>query len=200
MTFDNTPEGNDRNKELESEKRDRKRFRNIIIAIITVLLLILLYLLISHFISKSKTKIDLNNESTDLNQIEVRDENKESITTTTDYLADETGYDDTNESPSVKENTELIKQIEERDIFQISSKHPTGLYVMVGSFSIYDNARRLEKSNPTDFVCYIFEPNYNDLNRVGLYISEDDLRKTDNALKEIRNMQPESWLLYNTQN
>lgn len=71
---------------------------------------------------------------------------------------------------------------------------------MVGTFSNYKNAVKLEKMNPTKYTCHIFEPNYNNLNRVGLFIDELDLRKAENALNEIRNMQPKSWLMYNTKN
>jgi hypothetical protein len=59
---------------------------------------------------------------------------------------------------------------------------------MVGKFSNYANAIKLEKMNPTEYTCHTFEPNYNNLNRVGLFIVESDLRKVENALNEIRNL------------
>ncbi len=90
--------------------------------------------------------------------------------------------------------------IREKNIFEISSENPQGFFVMVGSFANYKNAIKLQKMNPTDFTCHFFEPNYNDLNRVGLFISANNERKAQNALKEIKNMQKQSWLLYNKKN
>lgn len=101
---------------------------------------------------------------------------------------------------STSQRTILMDEIKEKDIFQISSLNRDGFYVMVGTFNNYKNAVKLQKMNPTQYTCHIFEPNYNDLNRVGLFISEGDLRKAENALLEIRNMQPKSWLMYNTMN
>jgi len=105
-----------------------------------------------------------------------------------------------NESKTNEVNIALLKEVEENKIFQIASTNPNGYYVMVGSFSNYKNAIKLQKMNPTEFTCHIFEPNYNDLNRVGLFISKDKFRDAQNALKEIKNMNKQSWLLYNTKN
>lgn len=92
----------------------------------------------------------------------------------------------------------LLNLLEQKDVFQISSANQDGFYVMVGTFSNYKNAMKLQKMNPTEYTCHIFEPNYKNLNRVGLFIDDLNLRKAENALIEIRNMQPKSWLLYNT--
>ena len=100
----------------------------------------------------------------------------------------------------IEPKNEILKLVEEKNIFHVSSTKPEGFYVMVGSFSEFKNAEKLQKMNPTDYKCYIFELNYKMINRVGLYISEKDMKKAENALVEIRNMQPESWLLYNSFN
>jgi len=92
----------------------------------------------------------------------------------------------------------ILEEVKEQNIFHISSTKPDGFYIMVGSFSVYKNALTLQNNNPTQLACYIFEPNGNDLNRVGLFVSETDLQKAKKVLSKVKMMQPQSWIIYNS--
>lgn len=115
-------------------------------------------------------------------------------------------YDDNNlvEGISLESSNSkkaLLEKIKAKNIFQIKSEKPEGFYIMVGSFSVYQNAMNLQNNNPTQLSCYIFEPtSNNELNRVGLFVSETNLMKSEKVLSKIKMMQPQSWILYNSNN
>lgn len=99
-------------------------------------------------------------------------------------------------SNSEKENI-ILEKIKEENIFQTKSNKPEGLYIMVGSFSVYQNAINLQSKNPTQLKCYIFDTDENNLNRVGLFVSNTDLNKAKMVLSKVKMMQPKSWIMYN---
>jgi aspartokinase len=82
------------------------------------------------------------------------------------------------------------------NIFQTASVNPEGFYVIVGAFKQFDNALKKQKTNPTDYSCYIIEDK-SYLSKVGLFISENDKQAAFQALKKAKMMQQDSWLLYN---
>ncbi len=118
-----------------------------------------------------------------------------------------------NQSDTIKElkksNTQLfnitldnkkkkhIASIKIKNVYQVNSGNPEGFYIMVGSFVNIDNALQKQETNLTDFSCYIFYPKDNQNARVGLFVSENDKVKSLKLLKNIKKMQPDSWLLYN---
>ena len=191
MTFINTPKETEiQDIAFETEIKEEKRFKSLMVVGVSILLLPIFYLAICAFLPVKQVDKDVVSASVvalDTKFVSSRIEApKETINLLTENI--------------IEPKNEILKLVEEKNIFHVSSTKPEGFYVMVGSFSEFKNAEKLQKMNPTDYKCYIFELNYKMINRVGLYISEKDMKKAENALVEIRNMQPESWLLYNSFN
>lgn len=181
-------------KEYQSENFEKKTFKKIVFSISIILFLIGLYFIINAFYPNSKDEKSSENIS------EINNQANNNLLSTNSIIDKDASFNNLAEIDILKPKEELFKKIKEKNIFHISSSNPEGFYIMVGSFGVYQNAIKLQEMNMTEYVCYLFEPNYEEINRVGLYISETDLRKTENALTEIRNMQPESWVLYNSMN
>lgn len=181
-------------KEFQSEIKEEKRFRSFMFVGIAIILFPIFYFTVCAFspsekVEKVEKELIIEQPIASLEKEPISLHNETEKISFNSIV--ETNFD---------KRTEILSLVDQKDIFHISSSKPEGFYVMVGSFIEYKNARKLEKMNPTNYVCYIFEPNYKAFNRVGLFISKDDLKKTQNALVEIKNMQPESWILYNTLN
>jgi len=211
MTFiNNTPEkvleyNAQIDNNINHEEENEANIFSIAIKVISILLLIiLLYFGYKYFSSKNVNSQVIHSDIA--NEQNSNNENNDNSTDMPAILGTDKIKSINKEVETKKIEEEILEnnvdstvQFEE-EIFKISSSNPEGYYVMVGTFSDYKNAIKLQKMNPTEYTCHIFEPNYNDLNRVGLFISEKDERKAKNALTEIRNMQKDSWLLLNEKN
>lgn len=131
---------------------------------------------------------------------EIIDASTESNEMLSENTSEDTNNEDANSEDANSEDVN-IDNVEDRDykgVYHISSENPTGYYILVGSFKNYDNALKLQNKNPTDFKCYIFEPNENDMQRVGLYVSSNNLEEAKMKLNKIKEMQKNSWLVFNT--
>ncbi len=181
-------------KEYQSENLEKNNFKKIIITISTILFLIVLYFVISAFYINTK------NENRSKTVSEKSSKNETLLLSSNTNIEKNETFNHLIPINILNPKEELLKEIKDKNIFHISSSNPEGFYIMVGSFGLYQNALKLQEMNMSEYVCYIFEPNYEEINRVGLFISETDLRKTENALTEIKNLQPESWVLYNSMN
>ncbi len=120
-----------------------------------------------------------------LNKIVVYNKSAQDI-----YVNDEDGFYNSDDI--------ILEDINNRNVYTINSSKPEGFYIMVGSFYEYQNALKLQDMNPTDFICYTFDTTSEGFNRVGLFISDNDLKKTEIILKKIKMMNPDSWIIYNT--
>lgn len=202
MTFENNNQKKSlnlsNNNKMEEENKERNYFKKIIIGILILLFFLALYFIYLNFSNSNWFNNSNSSEMTIVDEFSYGNSDSVLLRENSDSISE---YEnETNNMSRTNIDEEFISSLKGKHVYLLTSSEPTGFYAMMGSFSSYKNAIKLQDMNMTDFPCHVFEPNENNMNRVGLYISESNFSVAENILSEIRNMNENSWLVFNTTN